>query len=543
MLFSSVRSHVGVVVDGIEGEWKWSGMTESNARVLFLPAEFAHVPVEDLDTEEEDERGSEGLESGSWKPEKKIELFSIASSTVIALGCIGMIEYSMILPSLSEYVETLGENAEFYGVCQAMFSLSRILMMPIMGRWCDARPMFEPFLFSIALQIVGNLMYASAYGLGSSWIILVARMLVGCGAANATLTMSFIARITRSEERTKAMAMLSGINLIGVVIGPAVNLLVTEINFEIPGTIIIFNPLTNPGWLMVLLMLVLAGVLWLTFEEPPPPEETVTEPLLDEFDEESEYSSPYHYSNGSGGNRRRSLSRANSVFSVMSDDLQEPTWDTAGLSREAKKPGFSIIAIMKSIIEKELWVHFVVSFAANFMLNELETALPALTRMEYGWNAVDNSVLYACVGSCAAVTLVTIVKFSHRIADRVFIGIGHVLFIISLVFAIWRLRVHPVKWEFIFAVIVLTCTSPIVGSPNMSLFSKRLQQDAALIRNLGIFVGLLQAANGLSRIAGPIYAGFGLMNEKDHLSLFTMPLVITCISFILFLRFFHTMNV
>jgi len=40
------------------------------------------------------------------------------------------------------------------------------------------------------------------------------------GAANSTLTMAYITRITTSENRTKSLAILNGINLLGIVLGP-----------------------------------------------------------------------------------------------------------------------------------------------------------------------------------------------------------------------------------------------------------------------------------------------------------------------------------
>jgi len=49
--------------------------------------------------------------------------------------------------------------------------------------------------------------------------VLLGRALAGAGAANATLSMSYITRTTAPENRTRAIAMISGVNLLGVVVG------------------------------------------------------------------------------------------------------------------------------------------------------------------------------------------------------------------------------------------------------------------------------------------------------------------------------------
>ena len=55
----------------------------------------------------------------------------------------GMIEYSMVMPSMSEYVETLGGSNLFYGACVGLFSFARLCAMPLVGLWSDMRPMKE----------------------------------------------------------------------------------------------------------------------------------------------------------------------------------------------------------------------------------------------------------------------------------------------------------------------------------------------------------------------------------------------------------------
>lgn len=447
---------------------------------------------------------------------KEIELLSLTSATVIAVGCIGMVEYSMVMPSLAKYVKELGQTNVFYGVCQASFSLSRLLFMPVLGQWSDRRPMIEPFMFCIAVAIAGNVLYALAFGLRNAELILIARILVGLGAANSTLAMSFITRITEKEKRTKAMATLSGLNLIGIVIGPATNLLVTEVHYQVGNSIIILNELTNPGWLMVVLLLGLFILTFVTFKEPPrlvkPTTETpsMRSPLISHNTTQSPYST---------------TARRPSVISFFSDEATEPIIDTASIHQQMQQENVTFCALIRRLGERSLWVHFVISFCVSFVLNELETALPALTSHDFHWTTIDNSYMYAGLGLSVALAIIFVVTASRCISDRVFISFGLTTLLVGLIVAITSCRTTPQMSVFVVCVFLISSATPIVGSPNMSLFSKRLEENENLATSAGLYIGLLQGVEGISRVAAPLYAGIALTNLDDHLNVYIGPII------------------
>ncbi|CAK8994696.1 Negative elongation factor B (NELF-B) (Cofactor of BRCA1) [Durusdinium trenchii] len=486
-------------------------------------------------TGEDDLDGSQGAAVPRKQGHKQIGLFSLTSATVICLGLLGMIEYSMILPSLNIYVEEMGQSKVFYGLCMAIFSAARLLFMPVLGYWSDKRPMIEAFSFSLVIEIVGNVLYGCAYGMKNPWMILLARALIGMGSANSTLSMSFITRITEQEERTKALAMLSGINLVGIVIGPATNLLVKDIDFRIGDTVLVFNHLTNPGWLMVFLLLGIFALMLLTFEEPPAAGDIGGEG-------ESAPSAILVTSATGGGNSPspvlfQTLERRYSDFSIMSEELQEPMIRTEDMVHTGSLLG----DIRLLFFERRMLVHFVLSFCINFVTNELETALPSVTRTAYGWGSVENSTLYAIMGLSVAFVLIGIVK-SNGVADRTFIVFGHLGNILGLVVAVGFLRSqHPSMAVLLLCTLILICVSPITGSPNMSLFSKRLQEDPRTANSMGFYIGLLQGTNGLSRVLAPIFAGVAL-EQSTRLLLYSGPLVLVLVSFFFVLRNFDSLR-
>jgi len=461
---------------------------------------------------------------------------------VVAVGALGMIEYSVTMPSMAQYVEELGQSKVFYGYAMGSFSAVRLVFMPIFGIWSDRRPMLEPFLASVVLSIVGNLLYGMAYGVNNPWLIMIGRMMVGAGAANATLTMSYITRVTEAETRTKAIAMLNGINLMGIVIGPATTALVNGINFKLSGAFV-FNRLSNPGFFMVALLVLLFFLILATFSEPPP-----LDPVASALVAPGELAADVE-SDLAGTDHEASLLRSSSS-SVTSpymngavpspalalDDLQEPTLDrsaTAGLSSSRCRAAY------RMIVDNCLWIHFVVSFCSNFVLCELEVGLPALTGPEFGWDTLDNSFMYAVIGILVALTMVMVMLLSQYVSDRAFIGFGLLGNVVALVVACFSLRdPQPSFTMFIVVCLILIASCPMTGAPNMGLYTKRLQEDEDANAQLGLYIGFLQAVNGLSRTVAPLYAGYALTDMSDHLAVYSGPLVVALISSLVFWAYY-----
>ncbi|CAK9038182.1 SPX domain-containing membrane protein Os04g0573000 [Durusdinium trenchii] len=378
----------------------------------------------------------------------------MTTGTVVALGCLGMVEYSVVMPSLASLLEDLGASKLFYGAALGIFSLARVLCMPVIGSYSDRRdrerPMLEAFMASIAVAFVGNVLYALALGYRNKWMVLVGRALVGMGAANSSLSMSFITRITNKHNRTRAIAMMNGINLIGIIVGPATNILVQDVDFRIGDSVLIFNHLSNPGWLMALFLALLFLLMASFFEEPPhsaPTSDTMPACCVDDAREDLE--APLLQRQVEGGGPTRLAGRS---------------WGRAS-------------AIWKMLRQEQLLVHFVMTFSVNFVLNSIETALPVITSQAYGWNAVENSIMYSAIGLLVAASLAVVVSLSHRFLDRNFIVFGHGAFLMLLSAACVGLRdARPPKVLFLGFVLTLVGCLPSIGAPNTSLFSKRVQE-------------------------------------------------------------------
>jgi MFS family permease len=472
-------------------------------------------------------------------------LLSSRAFPVIAIGFVGMIEYSLVMPTLAGFISYLGESNIFYGLTVASFSLVRLVLMPLFGVWCDRRPMLEPLVASVLLGIAGNILYGLAYGAHSAWMVLIGRVLVGAGASNVTVTTAYVARITEPAHRTRSMAMLNGINLLGIVVGPAVNLAINNIDWRL-SDLIVFNKYSNAGFAMVLILALQLVVLLLTFEEPPKLE------LYRVSDEEALVEDPA--SRGAAGLAAAAsrefmqlespmLSSALSVPSSTVDDSEDVGAQniSTGVTSAQQGAGAGVARqfdkgdMYRVLVRNRLWVHFVVSFASNFVLCELEVALPALTAVAFGWDSMSNSVMYAVLGVAVALSLFGVVWLAARFSDRTLIGAGLVGDALTLVLACVALSdKKPPFVLFVLVIVLLIGSCPLCGSPNMGLYTKRLSEDECATRHNGLFIGLLQTVNGLSRTVAPIYAGVALDDTATSLFVYLGPLVVVCLAIAVF---------
>ncbi|KAK7086631.1 Major facilitator superfamily domain-containing protein 8 [Halocaridina rubra] len=139
---------------------------------------------------------------------------------------IGSVGFSIVLTGVWPYVQQLdsGVSKEFLGWVIAVNPLGQMLASPLLGLWANkAGSSRGPLLFTVALNILGNALYAilSVFGSAARAMMVFARFLVGVSFANMAIIRSYIAASTTTSERTSAVAFTSAAQGCGFIIGPA----------------------------------------------------------------------------------------------------------------------------------------------------------------------------------------------------------------------------------------------------------------------------------------------------------------------------------
>lgn len=109
-------------------------------------------------------------------------------------------------------------------------------------------------LFTTAVRIVASIQYSLGF---SVWNVFFARLLCGVGTTAGGVMIAEVCRATSMEERTPILTIFNAIRQVGILVGPAFQILLAQINFQVTDWWHI-TPLNAPGICM--------AVLWFLFE-------------------------------------------------------------------------------------------------------------------------------------------------------------------------------------------------------------------------------------------------------------------------------------
>lgn len=142
--------------------------------------------------------------------------------------------------------------------------LAQTIFSPLVGWWSNKMGSIRvPLLCTLMVFTVASAIYSSLEVLPSShgikyWMF-GSRFLIGFSSANTAVCRSYISSATKLDERTKAVSMISLMQVLGFIIGPALQALVTLLGD--PGVIVVegmihLNMYTAAGWINVLMGMV-----------------------------------------------------------------------------------------------------------------------------------------------------------------------------------------------------------------------------------------------------------------------------------------------
>jgi len=188
---------------------------------------------------------------------------------VIFIGFVSQVEYAVIMPSMWQYVESLGGSHLFFGFAMASFSACRMVFLPLLGRLADKTNMRVVFVGSLLVGAAGSVLYALAGWSKQLSLIIIGRLVCGAGAANMSVEMLYIVRVTTLRSRTRGMLLQNAVSLLGLVLGPAFNVGLSHLNYR--WSFIELTELTSPGYFILLLELICIGWMLVSYVEPPRP--------------------------------------------------------------------------------------------------------------------------------------------------------------------------------------------------------------------------------------------------------------------------------
>jgi MFS family permease len=209
-------------------------------------------------------------------------------SVLSMIGLVDAISYMAIAPSLIFYVLQLGGDKEMYGIIMSAFSLASFCGKPLYGIWVDrtGNKFRTPYIASFLLAIFGALLYFFGNAVTSPRtavaMILVGRLFSGLGGANQALGFAYIALVVPHDQQTRTSTILSMTRIMGMALGPAVNLFLSKIHTTVTmfGFTMVIDSLNSVGLLLAGGNLFVMMCVILFLEEPIPKEKKLPEALM-----------------------------------------------------------------------------------------------------------------------------------------------------------------------------------------------------------------------------------------------------------------------
>ena len=393
---------------------------------------------------------------------------------VIALTVVGIVDaisYMLVTPSLVFYVLQNGGTKDQYGLIMSAFSFSSFCMKPIVGWWSDHQGFRAPYVVSLLIALVGGIVYvlASALPAGNVAVLAIfgARLLGGCGAANSALGYAYVARSVPAKKQTAVNSLLSLCRILGMAVGPGVNILVARVDVPI-GTHWRLDSLNSVGLIIVACNLTAMAAILYFLEEP-----------------------------GGGGEEEGD--------SVRHDD------------EKAERTKSSSSAVLCSLLSVDVLVPMLSIFAFNANFQLIETGFAPAANDGLGWGPVQSSVALGSISFVIAANMVAVMRLSERgVSEANMLCGGLVLSTVAyvLVYALWIK--DSTAWNFYLPVLLGASSFPYLAATTRTIFTLAVNAKPALKDYHGSMQAVLSMAASVAGFVTPgIVAAYCLRHPGD----------------------------
>jgi len=322
--------------------------------------------------------------------------------------------FSIVSPSLWNYIKHVDGNIMFLGAVVALYSTGQVLGAPVLNNWANRRKHKEPLLFSLFLIIVGGCLYGASFNL---WLILASRVIQGFGAGNTAIIQSYVASTTEQEQRSSAMATLNLVGTLGYAFGPLIGAAFSFLHVE-TGPLKLF-PYSTPGYVSAIMGLIALGIILIFFKEPLQ-------------------------------HRRLVIDQNGSLSIITPSDASMPS-------------------PLKAILLTLIVIYFNVSSA----LAAFDTLATPITVDHYDWGVFENCLLWGCISIVALLSYLSInLKYKYKITDGIFIACYTLLQLVGFVLMLqWP---SAPLWRFLSGTAFFSWGFPVTQVLVVSTFSKLL---------------------------------------------------------------------
>lgn len=331
---------------------------------------------------------------------------------------IGALDFGVVIPSLWQYLQTFDADEVFYGYVIASFMCCRMLLQPLLSGLTDTMGFKRIYVASLLIQLFGELIYAFA---SSKWMVLVGRMVCGCGSATGDLGYAYMGRSLKSEEVSAFQLRLTASRSIGTILGPAASLFAGGLDVTLPGGVRIWK-LNSPALVIAAMDVVALVGMFGVFKDLG----AVAAPIVKNVSAEGEESGTYR---------------------PLPADPADNVENTNSQIKELFRPGLFVVNMMVGIT------------ATNLAL--IEVVMSPISQDYFDWSLACTSASFALLAMMVMMLNFSIAKLGGTIPDRTLIGVGAAISITgaSAIMLWWR-EGSFTQIRFILSLVVFSIAQP-----------------------------------------------------------------------------------
>ncbi len=151
---------------------------------------------------------------------------------LIAVNCIDMLGFAMVLPLLPFYALELNATPELIGFMIASFSIAQLIASPIWGRVSDRYGRRPALMIGLSASAVAFLVFGLADAL---WLLFLSRIVQGAGGGTTGVAHAYVSDTVAPADRARALGWLSAATAAGVMIGPVIGSAASHLGRAAPG--------------------------------------------------------------------------------------------------------------------------------------------------------------------------------------------------------------------------------------------------------------------------------------------------------------------
>ena len=143
-----------------------------------------------------------------------------------------MVGFGIIIPIMPFFLTSLGGNASVLGLFMATYSLMHLLFAPFWGRLSDRIGRRPVILIGLSGYGITFVLFGFTDQL---WLMFMVRILSGAiSSATLPTALAYVADITRENERSQGIGLMTAAMGLGMIVGPALGGWLGQQGFSVP---------------------------------------------------------------------------------------------------------------------------------------------------------------------------------------------------------------------------------------------------------------------------------------------------------------------